>query len=103
MLVHLREGEPELVTQANRVRKKRAEAALAGTMALVNAGPEGAGGTAVTGVAEAGEIGSELPVTAGGAGSTVPRRPVSGSTGGAQRQQPRKGGSGRGRSSGRKR
>ena len=100
LLVQLREGEPELVTQANRVRKKRAEAALAGASAGGTVGLEDA---AVAQEPRPGPgLGSEVPVAAGSAGAAGARRPVAGTPGG-QRQQPRKGGTGRGRSSGRKR
>lgn len=80
LLVHLRENEPELVAQAARVHKKRAEASAAGRVP---------GSTEV-----AGGDGPEVPVGAGAR---------SGAASGGQRQQPRKSGPGRGRSSGRKR
>lgn len=86
MLVHLREREPEIVAQAERVRRRRAEQAAAGGREPVTVG---AGATAV----------GDGPVGAGGAdGGRAAGAQRGGPSGGAaagssgQRQQPRKGG-----------
>jgi preprotein translocase subunit SecF len=126
LLAHLREIEPEMKAQADRVRRKRAEAgpatsdvvedddaeqtsADADVLAVVGAG----GAQQATGEAEPdaassparsgrGSTGGSAPGSAGESGSSgsggAGRQSAAG-----QRQQPRRGGSNRGRSSGRKR
>jgi preprotein translocase subunit SecF len=98
LLVHLRENEPELKVQADRVRRKRSEAAGAPAAAeLMLAAGVGAGlgaatlASAVAGVSVAG-VGA---APAGGADRD--------SRAGGQRQQPRRTGPTRGKPGGRKR
>jgi preprotein translocase subunit SecF len=90
LLVHLRENEPELRIQAERVRRKRAEAAAGAVEAV---------GPAVTAGVGAGLGPASASVSgASGGGAEHEQRP------GGQRQQPRRTGTAsRGRSGGRKR
>ena len=104
LLVHLREGEPELRAQAERVLRKRAE--RSGTTGLVPvgavAGPDVLTEAPETAPAAAGRQGVAVaPGSTGSAGTEpgVPLRPAAG----GQRQQPRRGGSpARGRPGGRR-
>jgi preprotein translocase subunit SecF len=114
LLVHLREREPELAMQAQRVQRKRAEAAQRAASAepAIDVGDEA--GEAVTVTVAAGPasgdtgVGSPAPGETG-PGSTGGGEAGSGAPPGGQRRQPRRTGSGgrksgsRGRSGGRRR
>jgi preprotein translocase subunit SecF len=89
LLVHLREGEPDIALQAERVRRKRAEAAQR---------PAGEDEALVTSGVTA--TGTQAPAAAGGGSAEAGSR-----SSGGQRQQPRRGPGSRtgSRSGGRKR